>query len=522
MTRYFKYIALLLLIFVTGLVTAQTPTFSGSIAKIMYNNCTSCHNANGNAPFSLATYEQAYSMRMSIRNSVSTNRMPPWPPENGYGHFAKNRSLTDNQVNDIKAWVDAGAPEGDKQSTPPLPFYSSGSQLGRKDFSAKLPNYTLVSNVDEYRCFVIPAGTNVTKYVSGLEIIPGNKKVVHHVLVFYDSLGVCRKLDEKTPEPGYVNFGNVGPNVDKLVGTWVPGSSPILFPQGTGVRVSANGDFVLQVHYAPDYLGEMDESQINITYSDATVNREIFLVPVLNHSTNMVNGPLVIAANTVKSFQEKQFVPYNVTLLGVAPHMHMIGTNIKSYAINVVGDTIKLINIPNWDFHWQGLYNFSKAIKLPAFSTLYAEASYDNTTNNPHNPNRALPKKVTLGESTDDEMMLVYLAFMEYRAGDEKNLKIDTLNKTYLSIRNTSVNSNLFTIYPNPISTINSVTVSMSTNNPSVNKKLVVTDVNGKQIFNTIFTGDSYTFILNEMPGIYFCEISNNYEKLIKKLVVTK
>jgi hypothetical protein len=441
-----KKLLLPLSVFCYFAVSAQTPTFSEQVAPIMYAKCDYCHNPGGIAPFSLVTYQDAYAQRFSIAGEIGDRIMPPWPPDPKYSHFLFERTLTPQELKTITDWATGDAPEGDKSKLPPLPGFAPKSPLHNVELNVRIPKYTVNSDEDVYRCFAIPANDSVQHFISGMEITPGNSKCVHHVLVFYDTTGECQKLDDQDPAPGYNGFGGVGSNSAQLIGAWVPGSSPIIYPKGMGSRLAKNAVIVLQVHYAGGNRGESDSTTLSIQYSREPNMREVFLAPVLNHFTTMVNGPLYIPANTVKTFTERYRVPVDVSVLSVAPHMHLIGHSIKVYAVEPAKDTIPLVKIDNWDFHWQGYYAYPKLLHIKTGTTLYANATYDNTANNIDNPNNP-PKDVSVGEKTTDEMMLVYFAYMYYRPGDE-NIVLDT-SQTQTGIKE-SVSGSQVMIFPNP------------------------------------------------------------------------
>jgi hypothetical protein len=284
------------------------------------------------------------------------------------------------------------------------------------------------------------------KFITSLECLPGNGSIVHHVLIFQDQANTCYDLDAKDPGPGYTNFGGVGSNSATLIGAWVPGSQPTIFPKGMGMRLKANSNIILQVHYAPGSDGQSDSTQLRLKLSDGPM-REVLIAPILNHVTSLTNGPLFIPANTTKTFNSQFTIPADVTVIAVAPHMHVIGKKIKAFGVTPTGDTIKLIKIDDWDFHWQGSYMFKKAIKAPRNSKLYGEAFYDNTLNNIHNPSSP-PKDVSLGEATTDEMMLIYFTFLLYQAGDE-NLDLEQAVLA-TDVDDYPLSKMDFSCYPNP------------------------------------------------------------------------
>ncbi len=409
-------------------VHAQTPTWAENIAPILYKNCAKCHNPNGSAPFSIIGYTAAYNYRLGIKAATQSKSMPPWTPDPSYRHFAGERILSPTDMDAIKRWVDGGAPAGNLANAPVTPVFAAGSQIQNPDLVLQMPTYTVNTTSDLYRCFVLPTNLPANRFITEIEVVPGNRNIVHHVLAFQDTSGIPARLDAADAGPGYTNFGGTGSNSSSLVMGWVPGQGSIKLPDGMGMTLQQRTNIVFQVHYPGGVVNQKDSTRIFIKFSNATNLRQVYNVPILNHQTNITNGPLAIAANQVKSFNEQLRIPADATLISVAPHMHLIGRRIKAYAVPLSGDTIRLINVPNWDFSWQGAYAFPKLVKLPVGALLKADATYDNTSSNPFNPSNP-PRNVVLGESTTDEMMLVYFTFTAYQAGDE-NITIDSTNFT--------------------------------------------------------------------------------------------
>lgn len=414
------------LFFATAIIAfsvTHAQTWSDDVAKIFFAKCTKCHNANGIAPFSLMTYNDAVNWSTMIKYDVENGIMPPWPPDTTYRRLAHERILTTTEISTISAWVNSGTPSGNLSNAPAPPVYNGIAQMQNPDLVIQIPQYTVNTSSDDYRCFPLPSNINVKKFITSFEVLPGDRTAVHHVLVFADTSNLCYQLDANDPGPGYTNFGGTGSSSSKLIGEWVPGESMTVFPSGMGIDLLANSNIILQIHYAPGVAGKLDTTQVRFKLS-SNWNRSVYIDMVLNHGSTMINGPLVLAPNTTKTFYEKYQVPVDVSLIGLFPHMHLIGRSIKSYAITPLNDTIPLINIPDWDFRWQGGYQFRKIQKIPKNSWLYADAFYDNTANNPWNPNNP-PKWVIAGEKTTEEMMLVFFSWLLYFPGDE-NIVIDT------------------------------------------------------------------------------------------------
>ncbi len=404
-------------------------TWADDIACIVYSHCSKCHSPGNIAPISLMNYAEAYDARYGIQGAVTSRVMPPWKSDPTFAHHVGERLLTDEEIALIDAWVNNGAPEGIVGNAPPPPVFASTEEIQNPDLTVQIPTYTIPSVLqnDLYRVFAIPASLPGSRFITGIEVIPGNRSVVHHVLVYQDSTGQALAQDAADPLPGYTAFGGIGVFGAKLIGAWVPGSGAEFFPTNMGIRLPQNTAIVLQIHYPVDGAGQVDSTRINFQLSDGSL-REVAIAPVLNHSTSMTNGPLTVPANQVKTFQEQYTVPVQVTLLAVAPHAHLICTSMKAFGITFQGDTIPMIDIPEWDFHWQGSYNFQKPIKIPPLTKLVGFATYDNTVNNPDNPNSP-PQTVNLGEATTDEMMLFYFSYTGYQPGDE-NMVIDTSSHT--------------------------------------------------------------------------------------------
>ena len=404
-------------------IQAQTVTWAQDIAPILYANCTKCHNPNGAGHFSLLTYSEAYAYGFLMASYTSDGTMPPWPPNENYKHFVHERTLPQTDIDKISDWVNGGRLQGDVTQAPAQPTYSTGSTLGTVDLSVIMPTYTVTTNSDIYRNFPIATNVPAGSYITAMEVVPGNHHAVHHVLVFQDSTNVPAQLDANQPGPGYSNT-TTGSVSSRLIGAWVPGASPYYTPVGTGFRMAANTNIVVQVHYPAGSQGEMDSTRINFKVTTIP-QRDITTWPLVNNYQNMTNGPINIPANTTKTYYEQYNVNTNYTFLSASPHMHLVGTSIKSWANKTTApfDTIRFVDIPNWDFYWQDNYIFPNAVKIPSGYKIQAVATYDNTTNNIYNPSTP-PQTVVAGEATTDEMMMVFFAYMPYISGDE-NLIID-------------------------------------------------------------------------------------------------
>ncbi len=500
-----------------GISYAQTPTWSEDVAGIVFNKCSNCHHTGGAGPFSLMTYSETSSNASNILYAVSNDLMPPWPPDTNYRRHAYERILTAQEKQKITDWIIGGSPEGNPANAPAPPQFSSQSLLAATaDISLRMPDYTITSTLDEYRCFVLPSGTNIDRFITGFEVVPGNRSVVHHVLIFQDTTGVAAQLDAQDPAPGYSAFGGTGTNDTRLIGAWVPGSSPTFFPNGMGMKLSAGADIVLQMHYPSGVTGQGDSTRIYFKTTTGNL-REVFIASPLEHSSSLINGPLIIPPNAISTFYNRfNGVPYDLSILGVAPHMHLLGKSIKAYGVSPGNDTIPFIRINNWRFHWQGMYNFRNLIKLPAGSKLYGEASYDNTINNPWNPNSP-PAYVTLGEGTTDEMFLVYFTYTLYFPGDENIVQDSSIILGNRSFK--SMEENMFRYYPNPAG--ERLWIQFPNHDSQQNLSIYSTDGKMVKSLNFNHTAFGEANIEDLSPGLYILELSSGISmhrgKLMKR-----
>lgn len=491
-----------------SLVNAQTPTWAETIAPIFYANCTKCHHPGGLGSSSFIEYSDVVANKYSIKYQVENRIMPPWPGDPNYRHYAEERVLKQSEIDDIVSWVNNGSPEGDVNKAPSKPVYSKESKIGAYDLKVKIPTYTSTAKTgDIYRCFSIPTNLPANKYMAAVEIVPGNPKIVHHVLVFQDTTATTDNLDKADPLPGYTNFGGTGSNTSILMAPYVPGAEPVVFPNGTGVKMYKNARIILQIHYPAGTDTEKDSTYLVIRFTTQPNIREVFIAPILNHG-NITNGPFSIAKDQVKTFYQSYTVPIDVTLLSIMPHMHLIGKSTKVFAKPTSGDTIPLVRIKDWDFHWQGQYRFQFLQKIAAGTKVQSIVSYDNTINNPNQPSNPT-KAVTLGEATTSEMMLTYFYYMTYQTGDEKILQDSSLLKASVF----RPNLNQFSIHPNPVKEVLNTGFDLQDASIQIIDYLgrVVIERNYKDYIRTAYKLELMSVDVGDLnPGIYSLILKTN------------
>jgi mono/diheme cytochrome c family protein len=387
-----------------GAATLSTPTFNKDIAPILYQNCATCHRPGEVAPFSLLTYQDA-AKRAALLATVTEKRvMPPWKPEPGYGSFANERRLSDAQLVLIREWAKAGAPEGDARDKPTPPVFPEGWAGGQPDKILTVGEKFAVSpdGPDQYRCFVLPMDIDNDVYVSTMEFRPGNRRVVHHALVFLDSSGAARKLAADSHDGGYPCFGGVGFPPSGMIGGWAPGATPPPAIAGMAHAIAKGTDVVLQIHYHPSGKPEEDQSSLGLHFSGPPTKGRAGIVM----SYRRIDIPAGDSHYAVKS---EVTLPRDVDLFGITPHAHYLGKDMRVNAYLPDGTTKPLIWIKDWDFNWQGQYRYQQPIPLPKGTRIELEYAYDNSDNNPHNPTHP-PVHVTYGEETKNEMAVLFLS----------------------------------------------------------------------------------------------------------------
>lgn len=390
----------------TAVKTAGADTYTKNVAPILYQNCDSCHRAGQIAPFALTSYADARKRAQLIAAVTQSRLMPPWKAEPGFGHFTGERRLSDAQIKTIQDWAAAGAPEGNLTDLPPMPNYPNGWALGQPDAVLQPDEaYTLAADGNDiYRCFVIPTSYTEDRWLSGLEVHPGNRQVVHHIIAYLDTSGTARKKDAADPGPGYTSFGGPGFSPSGALGGWVPGNDPALLPAGVGIFLPKGADIVLQIHYHRDGKPETDLTRIGLYLSKAPVDKRLRMLPIVDPLLYIPPGDAhyMAAATTV--------IPEDITARDIMPHMHLLGHDMTMTAALPSGAVEPMVKVTDWDFNWQTKYTYQDPLKLPKGTKIRLTAHYDNTVDNPRNPNTP-PKLVTWGEQTTDEMCIGFISY---------------------------------------------------------------------------------------------------------------
>jgi len=402
----------LLILAATALLAApaRDVTFHKDIEPILQSRCQGCHRAGEAAPMSLLTYQEARPWAKAIRQAVLTHKMPPWFADPAHGSFANDRGMPQAEIDQLVAWVDGGAKEGDPKDAPEPRTFVDGWAMGKPDAVFELPMDFPVpaSGTVEYTYFVVPTGFTEDKWVENVEVRAGNPKVVHHVVVEVRPPGVESFSEAKFGEPfvprrkekphqpetaqGLLEVGNV-----EVIGVYVPGGVPYYLKPGQARLIPAGSDLVFQMHYTTNGASATDRSRIGFQFAKRPPDQRVVNTFVSNRNLHIPAGEAdhaVLARVTLQA---------DSTLLAMFPHMHVRGKAFEYRATYPNGESETLLSVPKYNFSWQLTYYLQQPKVLPKGTVLECVARYDNSLNNPSNPD---PKsEVFWGDQTWDEML---------------------------------------------------------------------------------------------------------------------
>lgn len=383
--------------------TTGKATYARDIAPILQANCMNCHRDGEVAPFPLTSYADAAKRARQIARVTQSRFMPPWRPEPEFGHFLDERRLSERELALIEEWAESGAPEGNNADLPPPPRFTEGWQLGEPDLVVKMPEPFEVpaDGRDLFRNFVIPIDVDEDRLVAAAEFRPGNRRVVHHSIFFLDTSGVARRKDAADAGPGYGSFGGPGFLPSGELGGWAPGGTPPVLRDGMGRLLRKNSDLVIQIHYHPSGKPEVDQSTVGFHFVKQASRKVVTPITIVDRGLYIPSGA------ERHPMSGSYTLPSDVTLVGITPHMHLLGKEMKATATLPDGKEEPLIWIKDWNFNWQDQYLFAQPRRLPKGTRLDVAALYDNSEANPLNPNQP-PKTVTWGEGTTDEMFVCF------------------------------------------------------------------------------------------------------------------
>src|SRR5437588_1910594 len=416
----------------TGLLAALAPlslaqrapaelgpmTYSKDIAPILYKNCVACHRRGEVAPFPLESYQDAAKRARLLAEVAPSRYMPPWKPEPGYGDFRGARRLTDQEITLLRRWAETGMLRGNDADLPPAPTFAEGWRMGEPDMVLRMPQPFTVraDGPDVFQTFVLPMNLPKDQYVCGFEFRPGNRRVLHHSVSYLDNSGIARRLDAADPAVGYSSFGGPGFTPSGALGGWSPGASAVRLPDGVAQVVRKGTDLVIQNHYHPTGKVETDQSSIALYFSKTPPRKIAISVPLLQRNLDIPPGAK--RHRVTASF----VTPIDLQVISVTPHMHFLGREMKVTATLGTGATVPMIWIRDWDYYWHSQYQYRTPLALPAGTRIEMEAFFDNSADNPRNPNSP-PERIGWGSETTDEMALCFIQVAVEKSSEAAELR---------------------------------------------------------------------------------------------------
>jgi hypothetical protein len=367
-------------------------TYSNQIARILQRRCVECHRPGEIAPFSLLDYDEVVGWAEMISEVVTQSRMPPWHADPAHGEFSNDRRLTDDEKDQILAWVRKGAPEGDPRELPPAREFIVGSQLPQPaDLELMMRDKPFLVKAEgevAYQNFVVDPGFKEDKWIKMAEAVPGTRSVVHHIVVFISP-------PESNAKRGFA------PGAQFLT-TYVPGYLSRPLPEGMAKFVQAGSKLIFQMHYTPIGIEQTDMSKLRLVFADPDEVQRL----VISSSVQIKHENLLIPANAENHRSEAAGKVHikDAQLLSLFPHMHVRGSSFRIEARYPDDRRETLLNVPNYDFNWQTTYRLQKAKLLPQGTELIIVGHHNNSSSNLANPDPS--EDVRWGDQTWEEMLI--------------------------------------------------------------------------------------------------------------------
>lgn len=373
-------------------------TYAADVAPVVGQKCQSCHRPGEVGPFPLLSYDDARKHAAMIGEVVGNRRMPPWHADPRHGTFSNDRSLTPRERATILAWVEQGTPLGDPAKLPPQRTFPEGWTVGTPDAVFEIPKPITVpaQGTVEYTYVRVPTRFKQDVWVQAAEARPGDRQVVHHIIVYVDDHSVVG--------------GDFDRRVDSHLCGYAPGDMPSVYPEGIAKRVPAGSDLVFQIHYTPNGKITTDLSKVGLVFAKGPVKHRA-------HTLGIAQPRFQIPAGADDHEVRSSFTfPHDAHLLSFMPHMHLRGKDFRYEVTFPDGRTEVLLSVPAYDFGWQSYYTLAESRAMPKGTRIDCTAHFDNSAGNPSNPDPSKP--VRWGEQTWEEMMIGYIDYVDDAPAD--------------------------------------------------------------------------------------------------------
>lgn len=369
-------------------------TFCNEVARVLNQHCVECHRKGEIAPFSLTDYDEVQGWADTMLETIDDGRMPPWHASPKYGHYANARFMPEEDKKVLRDWVAGGMPYGDVKNMPQLPEFRKGWHLPEIPAAVfemrKRPFQVPAEGVVEYQYFVVDPGFTEDKWVTGAQVLPGNRSVVHHAIVFIRP-------------PDGADFRGIG-----WLTAYVPGQRIKKLPEGRARRVPAGSKLVFQMHYTPNGSAAEDISKVGLLFGkEKEITHEVFTLIGIDQEFEIPPHTKDFPV-TAKVHR----IPSEAELLAIAPHMHLRGKSFRLF-MKQKDESEILLDVPHYDFNWQHIYELSQPMKLDDVDSLEFTVKFDNSKENPFNPDPS--EYVTWGDQTWEEMAIAFFEVAEPR-----------------------------------------------------------------------------------------------------------
>ena len=388
-------------------LTAADPTFWKDVQPILQNRCVECHRPGEIGPMPLSNFKEARPWAAAIKEAVKTRKMPPWFADPHFGKFGNDRSLSEQEISTLSAWAEKGAPEGNAKDAPTPRKFNDGWNIDTPDLVLQMPQPFRIGakQTVEYQYIVLPTGFTEDKWVRMSETRPSDRAVVHHMVVFArDPKSTwLREAKPGVPfvpdQPGsQINIGGGG---NEIVAVYTPGMVPDIWKPNQARLIKAGSDLVLQVHYTATGKDTQDQTKVGMVFSKQPPTERII-------STQISNARFAIPPGDPNyEVKASTRIANNVKLLSFFPHMHLRGKDYQYKAIYPNGEEKILLKVPAYNFNWQLAYRPAEELELPAGTRIEGVAHFDNSANNPANPDSAATVK--FGEQSWEEMAIGFM-----------------------------------------------------------------------------------------------------------------
>jgi hypothetical protein len=383
-----------------------TPTFYKDVLPVLQKNCQNCHRPGEAGPMSFMSYESTRPAAKAIKAAVLTKKMPPWFADPKYGHFENDRTLSQTEVTTLVSWVDAGAPAGNAKDAPKAVNFVEGWNIGKPDVVFEMPTAFKIpaKGTIDYHYVIIPTNFKEDKYVQFAESRPSDRVHTHHILSFLREPGSSWLKGE----PVGVAFvpgrngngggeGGGGNNIGDSLGGYAPGTVPNVLRPGQAILIKAGSDLVLQLHYTADGKEGEDRSKVGLIFAKEKPTERLVMLSAQNNRFAIPPGDPNYEVTQKVTLQAES------KLMSFLPHMHLRGKAMDFVITYPDGKKETMLSVPHYSFEWQLSYYLANPVILPKGTTVEAIAHFDNSANNPANPDPT--KEVHFGEQSWDEMM---------------------------------------------------------------------------------------------------------------------